>query len=81
MNPLMNPVGSNAEGKLNCINAVVITHVGANVISFAPTFFKTWLAVFFCGAGRRLFLRPQQGAFYGLVPAVYELYALGLLHG
>lgn len=28
MNPLMNPVGSNAEGKLNCINAVVITHKG-----------------------------------------------------
>ena len=27
MNPLMNPVGSNAEGKLNCINAVVITHL------------------------------------------------------
>ena len=26
MNPLMNPVGSNAEGKLDCINAVVITH-------------------------------------------------------
>ena len=26
MNPLMNPVGSKAEGKLNCINAVVITH-------------------------------------------------------
>lgn len=26
MTPLMNPVGSNAEGKLNCINAVVITH-------------------------------------------------------
>ena len=25
MNPLMNPVGSNAEGKFNCINAVVIT--------------------------------------------------------
>ena len=25
MNPLMNPVGSKAEGKLNCINAVVIT--------------------------------------------------------
>lgn len=25
MNPLMNSVGSNAEGKLNCINAVVIT--------------------------------------------------------
>ena len=25
MNPLKNPVGSNAEGKLNCINAVVIT--------------------------------------------------------
>ena len=24
MNLLMNPVGSNAEGKLNCINAVVI---------------------------------------------------------
>lgn len=27
MNPLMNPVGSNAEGKLNCINAVVITQI------------------------------------------------------
>lgn len=26
MNPLMNSVGSNAEEKLNCINAVVITH-------------------------------------------------------
>ena len=26
MNPLMNSVGSNTEGKLNCINAVVITH-------------------------------------------------------
>ena len=26
MNPLMNPAYSNAEGKLNCINAVVITH-------------------------------------------------------
>ena len=25
MNPLMNPVGSKAEEKLNCINAVVIT--------------------------------------------------------
>ena len=25
MNLLMNPVGSKAEGKLNCINAVVIT--------------------------------------------------------
>lgn len=25
MNPLMNSVGSNAEGKLDCINAVVIT--------------------------------------------------------
>ena len=25
MNPLMNSVGSNAEEKLNCINAVVIT--------------------------------------------------------
>ena len=27
MNPLMNPVGSKAEGKLNCINAVVITQI------------------------------------------------------
>ena len=27
MNLLMNPVGSKAEGKLNCINAVVITHL------------------------------------------------------
>lgn len=26
MNPLMNPAYSNEEGKLNCINAVVITH-------------------------------------------------------
>ena len=26
MNLLMNPVGSKAEEKLNCINAVVITH-------------------------------------------------------
>ena len=38
MNPLMNPVGSNAEGKLNCINAVVITHiVGAKKIPTAET--------------------------------------------
>ena len=29
MNPLMNSVGSNAEGKLNCINAVVITQIGS----------------------------------------------------
>lgn len=27
MNPLMNSVGSNAEGKLDCINAVVITQI------------------------------------------------------
>ena len=26
MNPLMNPAYSNAEEKLNCINAVVITY-------------------------------------------------------
>ena len=38
MNPLMNPVGSNAEGTLNCINAVVITHVGASSVSLAPIF-------------------------------------------
>lgn len=31
MNPLMNSVGSNAEGKLNCINAVVITQKGFTV--------------------------------------------------
>ena len=38
MNPLMNSVGSNAEGKLNCINAVVITHDGAAylTVSLAP---------------------------------------------
>ena len=41
MNPLMNPVGSNAEGKLNCINAVVITHVGASFVSLAPIFSKS----------------------------------------
>ena len=29
MNPLMNPVGSKAAEKLNCINAVVFTHNGA----------------------------------------------------
>lgn len=32
MNPLMNSVGSNAEGKLNCINAVVITHLITHVL-------------------------------------------------
>lgn len=43
MNPLMNSVGSNAEEKLNCINAVVITHkgVGQETCSF-----------FVCGAKR-----------------------------
>ena len=37
MNPLMNPVGSNAEGKLNCINAVVITQKKA--LALASAFF------------------------------------------
>ena len=32
MNPMMNPVGSNAEGNLNCINAVVITHMRTAVL-------------------------------------------------
>lgn len=32
MNPLMNPVGSKAEGKLNCINAVVITHLKTSLL-------------------------------------------------
>ena len=27
MNPVMNPVGSNAEEKFDCINAVVITQI------------------------------------------------------
>ena len=41
MNPLMNPVGSNAEGKLDCINAVVITHEGAvAMIQFATAPFN-----------------------------------------
>ncbi len=31
MNPLMNPVGSNAEGKFNCINATVITQNSSEV--------------------------------------------------
>lgn len=35
MNPLMNSVGSNAEGKLNCINAVVITQKKALVSASA----------------------------------------------
>ena len=39
MNPLMNPVGSKAEEKLNCINATVITHVVADFVSFATTFY------------------------------------------
>ena len=38
MNPLMNPVGSNAEGKLNCINAVVITHT-KNDLGSSKSFF------------------------------------------
>lgn len=37
MNPLMNSVGSNAEGKLNCINAVVITQKKA--LALASAFF------------------------------------------
>lgn len=40
MNPLMHPVGSNAEGKLNCINAVVITQISIgsieSVLFFCP---------------------------------------------
>lgn len=32
MNPLMNPVGSNAEGKLDCINAVVITQIRTAIL-------------------------------------------------
>ena len=38
MNPLMNSVGSNAEEKLNCINAVVITQEKA--LAFASAFFN-----------------------------------------
>lgn len=34
MNLLMNPVGSKAEGKLNCINAVVITQKTLEVQGF-----------------------------------------------
>ena len=40
MNPLMNPVGSNAEGKLNCINAVVITQKRTVIVIRLP-FFST----------------------------------------
>lgn len=39
MNPLMNSVGSNAEGKLNCINAVVITHQNSRFLIENGCFF------------------------------------------
>ena len=39
MNPLMNPVGSKAEGKLNCINAVVITHQCTVILIELPCIF------------------------------------------
>ena len=35
----MNPVGSNAEGKLNCINAVVITHQCTVILIELPCIF------------------------------------------
>lgn len=40
MNPLMNPVGSNAEGKLNCINAVVITQENSQLMLGVFSFFR-----------------------------------------
>ena len=50
MNPLMNPVGSNAEGKLNCINAVVITQQSPDFIRnqdfFCTFIFDICLLVF-----------------------------------
>ena len=39
MNPLMNSVGSNAEEKLNCINAVVITHQCTVILIELPCIF------------------------------------------
>ena len=39
MNPLMNPVGSNAEGKFNCINATVITHKETLILIKSKRFF------------------------------------------
>ena len=39
MNPLMNPVGSKAEGKLNCINAVVIMHQCTVILIELPCIF------------------------------------------
>ena len=39
MNPLVNPVGSKAEGKLNCINAVVIMHQCTVILIELPCIF------------------------------------------
>ena len=58
MNPLMNPVGSNAEGKLNCINAVVITQKATTIfvrrlpllLCFSP--FLSTILLAFCYAVR-----------------------------
>lgn len=46
MNPLMNPAYSNAEGKLNCINAVVITYKKELKIQLFFYLFSLFLLVF-----------------------------------
>ncbi len=46
MNPLMNPAYSNAEGKLNCINAVVITYKKELKFQLFFLYFPLFLLVF-----------------------------------
>ena len=43
MNPLMNSVGSNTEGKLNCINAVVITQKTLEGEKLPKVLFFAWI--------------------------------------
>ena len=55
MNPLMNSVGSNAEGKLNCINAVVITQIRTVILIQSVS-------------GLRFLLFGKNGVFAALLP-------------
>ena len=66
MNPLMNPVGSNAEGKLNCINAVVITHKN--------TGFRKKSGVFLTFESEMECSKISVGLAVGLVSCLYNVY-------
>ena len=75
MNPLMNPVGSNAEGKLNCINAVVITHkkpVNKPVYRLFNFCLKGKARTIFCFQGRKSAVLPGTDQ----TPAAAEVAAL-----